>query len=59
MKIVEIAPQSREDQLIENLVELWKNSVRATHLFFNRYRYNIDQTVCSRSIEGRPSFVDR
>ena len=33
MKIVEIAPQSREDQLIENLVELWKNSVRATHLF--------------------------
>lgn len=36
MKIVEIAPQSREDQLIENLVELWKNSVRATHLFLTQ-----------------------
>lgn len=33
MKIIEIAPQSRDDQLIENLVELWENSVRATHLF--------------------------
>lgn len=32
MKIVEIAPQSRDDQLIENLVELWENSVRATHV---------------------------
>ena len=57
MKIVEIAPQSREDQLIENLVELWKNSVRATHLFLNdTYITSIRQYV-PEALKARPHLL--
>lgn len=54
MKIFEV--RSINQMLLKNLLEVWEDSVKATHTFFIRGRNRKDKKICATSIKECNTF---
>ena len=51
MRIVKV--EERNERLIENLLEVWESSVKATHLFLSHDEICCDRSRGFRIVHGR------
>ena len=49
MKIFEV--RSRNQMLVKNLLEIWENSVKATHTFLSEEEIGNIKKICATSIK--------
>ncbi len=55
MRIVEM--KERDSELIENLLDVWENSVKATHLFLSDDEINNIRQYVPQALKGVPVLV--
>ena len=55
MRIVEM--KERNSELIENLLDVWENSVKATHLFLSDDEINNIRQYVPQALKGVPVLV--